>query len=109
MVRPVLVSTVTNLLFPDGFLPEKPLTFPGNCAIFSLIKATTKTRAGSKIPREGAIWCKASVTLQSAIPLPSRVCGNATPGAPVNASMSDGRKAVTRVEPWNTEMTVSHP
>ena len=32
--------------------------------------------------------------------------GNGLPGAPVNASMSDGY-AVTRVEPWNT--SVSHP
>ena len=34
------------------------------------------------------------------IPLLSRMRGNAIPGAPVKASMSDGY-AVTRVEPWN--------
>ena len=28
--------------------------------------------------------------------------GNAPPGAPVKASMSDGHSSVTRVEPWNT-------
>ena len=88
--------------FDNRFPPGKPLTFSKICDIFSMVKAKTKTCVGSKILREGAVWCKASVTLQSAIPLPSRVCGNATPGAPVNASMSDGRKAVTRVEPWNT-------
>ena len=32
---------------------------------------------------------------------------NALPGTPVIASMSDGKAAVTRVEPWNT--SVSHP
>ena len=33
--------------------------------------------------------------------------GNTGPDTPVNASMSDGETAVTRVEPWNT--FVSHP
>ena len=85
---------------------RKGLTSPEKYAKFSLIKAVTKTRAAGKIPREVPIWCKGAVPLPSAIPLPSRVCGNATPGAPVKASMSDGY-AVTRVEPWNT--FVSHP
>ena len=34
---------------------------------------------------------------------------NALTGAPVKASMSDGVRAVTRVEPWNTVYNVSHP
>ena len=33
--------------------------------------------------------------------------GNGQTGAPVKAPMSDGFFAVTRVEPWNTD--VSHP
>ena len=57
--------------FDSGFLMAGPLTFRRFYDIFSLAKAKTKTCADSKIPREGAIWCKASVTLLPAIPLPS--------------------------------------
>ena len=48
------------------------LTLGKICAKFLLDKAVTKTRVPGKIPREGAVWCKASVTLPEMIPLPSR-------------------------------------
>ena len=82
---PVFVRTFLFLTWGSSL---KPIDFLKNLWYFSLGKAKTKTRADCQIPREDAIWCKASVTLRSTIPLPSRVCGNATPGAPVNASMS---------------------
>ena len=64
----------------------------GTCAIILSIKAAMKTRGCGKIPREGFVWCKKSVTLPRTIPLLSCVCGNATPGAPVTVPMSDGVK-----------------
>ena len=92
-------------LFRRVFRPFSGLTFKKIYVKFSL-SAVTKTCVTGKIPREASVWCKDAVPLPVTIPLPSRVCGNATPGAPVKASMSDGY-AVTRVEPWNT--FVSHP
>ena len=71
------------LLFLSG------LTFEKKYDKFS-ISAVTKTRVAGKILREVPVWCKGAVPLPVTIPLPSRVCGNATPGAPVKASMSDG-------------------
>ncbi len=62
-----------------------------------------------RFPERKPLCCKASVPLPQTIPLPSRIGGNAMPGTPVNASMSDGSFTVTRVEPWNTLMLVSHP
>ena len=73
------------------------------------IKAAMKTRGCGKTPREGFVWCKKPVTLPRTIPLLSCVCGNATPGAPVKASMSGLCNEATRVEPWNTLKFVSHP
>ena len=49
-----------------------------------------KTRIPGKILREGAVWCKAPVTLPGMIPLLSCARGNAAPGAPVIVPMSDG-------------------
>ena len=40
-------------------------------------KAVMKTRGSGKIPREDAIWCKATVTLPETIPLLS--CGEEMP------------------------------
>ena len=48
------------------------LTFAKFCVRFSLIKAVMKTRFSGKIPREDAVWCKASVPLPERIPLLSR-------------------------------------
>ena len=79
------------------------LTNRGICARFYMKKAVTKTRIPGKNPREASIWCKDAVPLPGMIPLPSRMCGNAMPGAPVKASMSGGvMYTATRVEPWNT-------
>ena len=58
--------------FDRGFLPTGPLTFQRFYGIFSLAKAKTKTCVPGKILREGAVWCKAPVTLPVTIPLPSR-------------------------------------
>ena len=65
-----------------------------------------KTRRFGKIPREAAIWCKAAVTLPDRIPLLSRVRGNATPGAPVKASMSGFARSN---QGGTVEYFVSHP
>ena len=74
-----------------------------NCGIFPLLKAVMKTRAHRNFPERGRLVQDLKAFL-CVIPLLSRMRGNAIPGAPVKASMSDGY-AVTRVEPWN----VLHP
>ena len=75
--------------FCTGFAAFSGLTFEKKYDKFSL-SAVTKTCVTGKIPREASVWCKDAVPLPVTIPLPSRVCGNAMPGAPVKASMSDG-------------------
>ena len=85
---------------------KKSLTFPSKSARLFSRKAATKTRASVRFPERVPLWCKASVPLPQAIPLLSRVRGNATPGAPVKASMSDG---ICRNQGGTVEYFVSHP
>ena len=95
--------------FGTGISLSGGLTICKKYAKFFVQSAVTKTRFSGKIPREDAIWCEAFGPLPERIPLPSRVCGNATPGTPVKASMSGSVFRATRVEPWNTAYYVSHP
>ena len=79
------------LLFPStGFFFPRGLTFEKKCVKFLSRKATTKTRVLGQLPREGPVCCNGPAFLPETIPLPSRIGGNAMPGAPVTASMSDG-------------------
>ena len=68
-----------------------------------------KTRADGKIPREDALVLQGICTPAVGDTTSEPQGRNALPGTPVTASMSDGEIAVTRVEPWNTAITVSHP
>ena len=78
-----------SFFFDLEFPPLWGLTFPKKCAKFWSEKAKTKTRVWGKPPREGPVCCNGSVVLPQTIPLPSRIGGNAMPGTPVTASMSD--------------------
>ena len=55
-----------------------------------MINAKTKTRVGSKIPREGAPVLKGARTPAADDTTSELPVGNGRTGAPVKASMSDG-------------------
>ena len=68
-----------------------------------------KTCGPGKIPREDAILVQGGRN-PAGDDTTSELRGrNAPTGAPVKASMSGSACGATRVEPWNMEMTVSHP
>jgi len=68
-----------------------------------------KTCVFGKIPREDATVVQGICTPAESDTTSEPQGRNALPGAPVKASMSGFDSEATRVEPWNTEMTVSHP
>ena len=77
------------------------LTDHQNCDIIYPLKAVTKTRAKVRFSERKPygerllLPCFCDTTFEPWV-------GNVPPGAPVKASMSDGFRSVTRVEPWNT-------
>ena len=85
----ISVNPTVSFSFRQTIFHVRGLTFEKKYVKFSL-SAVTKTRVTGKIPREASVWCKDAVPLPVTIPLPSRVCGNATPVAPVIEPMSDG-------------------
>ena len=78
-----------------------PLTNPGKCAKLSVTKAVRKTCPTGKIPREGAVLLQGSCNPAGVDTTSEPWVGNGPPVAPVNAPMSGGGIAATRVEPWN--------
>ena len=70
------------------------------------LKAVTKTRTSAGFPETDPVGERV-MNFFGCVPLLSRMCGNAIPGAPVNASMSD---SVSCNQGGTVEYTfVSHP
>ena len=93
--------------FDRGFSPRFPLTFPKFYGIFSLDKSCDEDTRSRKDSQRGCRMVQGFRNPAGNDTTSEPQGRNALPGAPVNASMSDGLTAVTRVEPWNT--FVSHP
>ena len=77
------------------------------CYIFFIKSCDEDIRFGKNLREEpvGARLCFPAESGTTSEP----VAGNGSPGAPVIASMSGLVRKATRVEPWNTNVYVSHP
>lgn len=86
-----LVPSRAKSHIPPAFSRCRGLTFRKKCAIFSLSQRLWRRHAFPvRFPERSLYAAMALFPCRGRSPLPSRMCGNAMPGAPVTASMSDG-------------------
>ena len=90
-----------------GFPFGRGLTSPKICAKFYLLKAVTKTRIFSRIPREGAILVQGICNTAEHDTTSEPTVGNSRPGTPVIVSMSG--TALRCNQGGTVEYFVSHP
>ena len=96
-------------VFSQRDFPGKTIDFPKKLWFFSLGKSKDEDMRPRKDSQRGRHMVQGGCTPAGDDTTSEPQGRNALTGAPVKASMSDGFHAVTRVEPWNTAITVSHP
>ena len=90
--------------------PGEGIDFPKKCAMIFLFKRLRRRHAFPvRFPERSLYAAMALFACRGRSPLPSRMGGNAMPGAPVTASMSDGSFCRNQGGTVEYSLFVSHP